>query len=311
MKTMTDEQLLKLFGTEKESNTKILRDRYVSSRDTFVYDYIEERLAYTDFVKLKITISLLEKALFKTLEPVDIIGAIETEIKTEYEEKVPIDIENVIQRKINNVVIDNQEVIDDVARQEIDNILVILNAIFDVIDGHSEDLEDIKSINEYIKNEVKDLIIDIDDLNNELNNTKNDLNNTINELNNTKTDLNNTINDLNNTKIDLNNTIDDLNRTKTELENVKKQKNIDTTEFTKTLQQYQKKLIEYDKANKDIHSLLVKYKEANEKLAKDNSLHVREINRIKNNNRQRNSCWNTCDDGLTNWTRNVMYGKCC
>lgn len=301
MKTMTDEQLLKLFGTEKESNTKILRDRYVSSRDTFVYDYIEERLAYTDFVKLKITISLLEKALFKTLEPVDIIGAIETEIKTEYEEKLPIDIENVIQRKINNVVIDNQKVIDDVARQEIDNILVILNAIFDVIDGHSEDLEDIKSINEYIKNEVKDLIIDIDDLNNELNNTKND--------------LNNTINDLNNTKIDLNNTIDDLNRTKTELENVKKQKNIDTTEFTKTLQQYQKKLIEYDKANKEIHSLLVKYKEANEKLAKDNSSYVNKINRMNNNNRQRqrnnNSCWNTCDDGLTNWTRNVMYGKCC
>lgn len=299
MKTMTDEQLLKLFGTEKESNTKILRDRYVSSRDTFVYDYIEERLAYTDFVKLKITISLLEKSLFKTLEPVDIIGAIETEIKTEYEEKIPIDIENVIQRKINNVVIDNQEVIDDVARQEIDNILVILNAIFDVIDGHSEDLEDIKSINEYIKTEVKDLIIDIDDLNNELNNTKND--------------LNNTINDLNNTKIDLNNTIDDLNRTKTELENVKKQKNIDTTEFTKTLQQYQKKLIEYDKANKEIHSLLVKYKEANEKLAKDNSSYVNKINRMNNNNkqRQRNSCWNTCDDGLTNWTRNVMYGKCC
>lgn len=297
MKTMTDEQLLKLFGTEKESNTKILRDRYVSSRDTFVYDYIEERLAYTDFVKLKITISLLEKALFKTLEPVDIIGAIEAEIKTEYEEKLPINIENVIQRKINNVVLGNQEVIDDVARQEIDNILVILNAIFDVIDGHSEDLEDIKSINEYIKNEVKDLIIDIDNLNNELNNTKND--------------LNNTINDLNNTKIDLNNTIDNLNRTKTELENVKKQKNIDTTEFTKTLQQYQKKLIEYDKANKEIHSLLVKYKEANEKLAKDNSLHVREINRIKNNNRQRNNCWNTCDDGLTNWTRNVVYGKCC
>lgn len=299
MKTMTDEQLLKLFGTEKESNTKILRDRYVSSRDTFVYDYIEERLAYTDFVKLKITISLLEKALFKTLEPVDIIGAIETEIKTEYEEKVPIDIENVIQRKINNVVIDNQDVIDDVARQEIDNILVILNAIFDVIDGHSEDLEDIKSINEYIKNDVRDLISDLDNLNSELNNTKND--------------LNNTINDLNNTKIDLNNTIDDLNRTKTELENVKKQKNIDTTEFTKTLQQYQKKLIEYDKANKEIHSLLVKYKEANEKLAKDNSSYVNKINRMNNKQRQRNnsSCWNTCDDGLTNWTRNVMYGKCC
>ena len=292
MKTITDEQLLKLYGTEKETDVKILRDRYVSSRDTYVYDYIEERLAYTDFVKLKITIRILEKSLFKDLVPVDVIGAIEDEIRTEYEEKVPVDIENVIQRKINNIVIDNQDVIDDVARQEIDNILVILNSVFDVLDGHSDDIEGIKSINEYIKKDVNDLNNTIQDLNNELS----DLNN---ELNNTKTNLINTQNDLSNTIIDLNNT-------KNELEKVKKQKNTDTTEFTKTLQQYQKKLVEYDKANRELYSKLEEFKCANEQFRKEN-INLR-TNLNKHKNKTNNCCFN---DGLTNWTRQVMYGKCC
>ena len=306
---LTNEQLIKLYAKEGETDIKILRDKYVSSRDDLVYDYIEERLAYTDFVKQKIIIEMLQRFLpARPKFPVDLVEIIEQEVKVD--EQVKPDIGIAIKNRVNQIEVEQPDVIDEQARQQIDNVIELIDAIYSVLDANNDTISTLKSNIIELSNDILDLSNDLENANNNLLNTQQDLNNTKTKLDNIQQDLNNTQNELNNTKTDLTNTKKNLNNTQSELEKVKKQKSADATEFTKTLQQYQKKLVEFDKANKDIYNLLKNYKETNDKLASANARHVATRNR---QNKQRNNRQNSCcfGDGLSNMYRQVVYGKCC
>ena len=237
--------------------------------------------------------------------------------------------------------IDSSAVTTDDIREFIDKINIDINKITIILKSLADKYNDIEDDVVNVQNRITTLellVYDLQSDNNRLQQSNNELSNRVNLLVGKNNELSNAVSSLESSNIELNKEIGrlkgDINNVnynlslvnkyneqfkkdneqfKKDIEQLKKSKGIDTTEYTKTLKQYKDKLSEFDKANKELYNLLVKYKEANEKLAKDNSSYANKINRINNKQRQRNnsSCWNTCDDGLTNWTRNVMYGKCC
>jgi len=216
--------------------------------------------------------------------------------------------------------IDSSAVTTDDIREFIDKINIDINKITIILKSLADKYNDIEDDVVNVQNRITTLellVYDLQSDNNRLQQSNNELSNRVNLLVGKNDELSNAVSSLESSNNELKRDNEQFRRDneqfKKDIEQLKKSKGIDTTEYTKTLKQYKDKLSEFDKANKELYSLLVKYKEAYDKLAKDNSSYVNKINRINNKQRQRNnnSCWNTCDDGLTNWTRNVMYGKCC
>lgn len=293
---MTQKQLQDLYWKEGETDLDKLRLKWIASRDELVYDYIEQRLAYTDFVKLKMSIVLLEKIhpLNKTVSS-EILSKIEREILNE---QVTPDIDTIIKRIIDDNIVNDSDAIDDTERQEIDRIIEIIDSIFNVLDAHLNEINDIKSTNDNLINKM-----------NKLNREIGYLTDDIDDLIKTVDKLNDEIHDL---KQELNETKIKLDETATELHNTKQERDDNQTKFDNILKQYQERITEYHQTNRDLYDINLRIQTKNNVLATENSK-FRKIKDIKNNKNSaydESNLWCCDENGMIKRRTRKNYANC-
>lgn len=333
---------------ENEFSTYEKMLSYYSEHETF--DYIEKRLAGLDYLYDHINLEILNRVIsdYFKIRIVDDLGVIYDEINTQPTgEPAPIDLSDKIKMSVDKTVgnndsqddiindtityivdivnkgiddvekdlkehIDNADISEAEIREFIDKINIDINKITIILKRLSDKCDNIENTNTNIQNRVEILELMINDLQNDNNRLKQSNNELSKEVGRLKGDINNinyNLSLVNKDNVKLKENIKQLNEN---IDKLNKEKGIDASEYNKTLKLYKDKLNEYDKSNKELYNLLVKYKQANENLAKNNSSLVHKINISNaNNRRQNNCCRDLYDDGLSNWTRSVMYGKCC
>lgn len=150
-----NENEIKLYGTIEN------KLRHEAQHNT--YDYIEQRVAYTDFIKSNIINNMLLKLLPDVGE--DVLEVISKEIR---QDEITPDIGKRIKNKVDELSIKQPDVIDDIARCEIDNILETISAMLNVIDGHTNDIRRILKSSEQVNKQLSDTTNKIIELNDKL-----------------------------------------------------------------------------------------------------------------------------------------------
>ena len=206
--------------------------KHLASHDT--YNYIEDRLAFSDLLEHSILIDMLLH-LHDDIIPEQVIKGIYDEIS-----KQPIsnDTPSKIRQKVDKVIIENQEVIDEFARQEIDRILDIIDVIFDLLNSYNDRI---------VQNEQK----------------LSSMTRNIVELNNSIIDLQSSLEDI----IQHNNDIERTNKRLQQQINDLKLSNIEQNNIINNLKQSNKRLQQQvNKFEKELETLEEKYKELEQQI---------------------------------------------
>lgn len=154
-----NDNLYAAYGGEEEYK------RARASRETF--DYVEDRLVFSDMLAQSIIIDMLLH-IHDDIIPTKVIDTIYDEIRAQ---PISKDTQTKIKDKVNEVIIDNPDCVDEYARQEIERILDFIDVIFDLLNTYNDrivqneqKLSDMTSIIGALNNSIKSLRTSLDDI---------------------------------------------------------------------------------------------------------------------------------------------------